>query len=176
MLIEAIRQRRSIRRYADRPIEAEKLDQILEAARLAPTAKNRQDWRLVVVDDPACRERLFSAALSHQPFTALAPVILAICSLNPEYVMRCGVFAYPVDLAIVLDHLSLQATREGLGTCWIGSFDQEPARTALGIPEDVVIVQLMTLGYPLETPPPRPRKPISELISRNGWGSPQSIP
>ena len=169
MLVDAISARRSIRRYRNVPIDPDKLDRVLEAARRAPTAKNRQDWKLVVVDDPGLRKDLVDAAAPHQPFMRGAAVILAICALNPDYVMRCGIPAYPVDLAIVLDHLSLQAAAEGLGTCWIGSFDQEPARRVLDIPDSVPIVQLMTLGVPDEAPAARPRKAPGQLISRNGW-------
>jgi len=169
MLLNPILKRRSIRRYKDAPIDKEKMDRILEAARLAPTAKNRQAWKLVVVDDAAARMALVEAAAPHQPFMRQAPVILAVCALNTDYIMRCGIPAHPVDLAIVLDHLSLQAAQEGLGTCWIGSFNQEPARKVLNIPEQVVIVQLMTLGVPDEEPAPRPRKSLNELVSRNRW-------
>jgi len=169
MLIDAIEARRSIRRYRNVPMDPDKLNRVLEAARRAPTAKNRQDWKLIVVDDPGIREALVDAAAPHQPFMRNAAVIMAICALNPDYVMRCGIPAYPVDLAIVLDHLSLQAAREGLGTCWIGSFDQEPARRILNVPGNVPIVQLMTLGVPDETPAARPRKSPDQLISRNGW-------
>lgn len=169
MLIDAIETRRSIRRYRNVPINPDKLNRVLEAARRAPTAKNRQDWKLIVVDDPGLREALVNGAAPHQPFMLGAAVIIAICALNPDYVMRCGIPAYPVDLAIVLDHISLQAAGEGLGTCWIGSFDQEPARRILNIPENVPIVQLMTLGVPDEDPAARPRKSLDRLISRNGW-------
>ena len=171
MLIDSITNRRSIRRYREQPVEKSQMERILEAARRAPTAKNRQDWKLVVVDDPVRRQALVDAAAPHQPFMRQAPVILAACALNPEYIMRCGIPAYPVDLAIVLDHVSLQAANEGLGTCWIGSFDQEPARRVLDIPDNVTIVQLMTLGVPDEDPPARTRKPLSELVLRNGWES-----
>ncbi|HDP93840.1 MAG TPA: nitroreductase [Candidatus Aminicenantes bacterium] len=171
MLIDSITKRRSIRRYQEQPVTKEQLQRVLEAAQRAPTAKNRQDWKLVVVDDPARRNALVDAAAPHQPFMRQAPVILAACALNPEYIMRCGIPAFPVDLAIVLDHVSLQAAEEGLGTCWIGSFDQEPARLAMNIPDYVTIVQLMTLGVPNEDPPAKPRKLISELVFRNGWES-----
>lgn len=171
MLIDSITKRRSIRRYREQPVTDAQLQRILEAARCAPTAKNRQEWKLIVVNDPARRDALVDAAAPHQPFMRQAPVILAACALNPEYIMRCGIPAFPVDLAIVLDHISLQAAQEGLGTCWIGSFDQEPARRVLDIPESAIIVQLMTLGVPDEDPPARPRKPVSELVFHNGWGS-----
>ncbi len=169
MLISAIEKRISVRRYDPRPIEPEKLARVLEAARRAPTAKNRQEWRLFLAVDAAVRQRLIDQASPHQPFLREAPVLIAACALDPAYVMRCGHPAFLIDLAIVLDHLSLQAAEEGLGTCWIGSFDEAPAKTALGIPDPVRIVQLMSLGYPAEPQSPRPRKPLGELVVTDRW-------
>ncbi len=168
-VLEEIAARRSIREYAALPVEEEKLARVLEAARLAPTARNQQQWRILVLDDPALKERLVEAASPHQPFLKQAPILLVACALNPGYVMRCGHPAYLLDLAIVLDHLALQAVREGLGTCWIGSFDQEKAKNVLGIPDAVPIVELMSLGYPARVPAARGRKPLAELIGRGSW-------
>jgi nitroreductase len=169
MIIEEISKRRSIRHFQSDVIEPEKLERIWEAAQLAPTARNQQDWCLVVVDDPEVKVRLIDACSPHQPFLKEAPVILVACALNPAYVMRCNQPSYPIDLAIVLDHISLQAVREGLGTCWIGSFYEVPARSVLGIPADVRVVELMALGYPAESPEPRRRKPRNDLIRKNRW-------
>lgn len=168
-LIEEIVARRSVREYDPRPVEEEKLARVLEAARLAPTARNQQGWRLLVVDDPALKERLVEAASPHQPFLKQAPVLLAACALNPGYVMRCGHPAYLLDLAIVLDHVTLQAVREGLGTCWIGSFAEEEAKRVLRVPAEVRIVELMSLGYPARVPAARARKPLPELVGRGTW-------
>lgn len=169
MVLEAIRNRLSIRSYRPQPVEREKLERVLEAARLAPTARNQQDWRIVVIDEPALRDRLVDHAAPHQPFLKEAPVLLAACSTNPDYIMRCGHPAFLVDLGIVLEHIALQAAAEGLGTCWIGSFDQEPVRQILGIPPGVPVVELMSLGYPATHPQPRPRKSSSALFSWNKW-------
>lgn len=168
-IIEEIVARRSIRKYAARPVEEVKLARVLEAGRLAPTARNQQDWRILVVSDPILRERLAKESSPHQPFLMQAPLILAACALNPSYVMRCGQPAYLIDLAIVLDHVSLQAVREGLGTCWIGSFDEEKAKAVLGVPEAVRMVVLMSLGYPERLPAGRERKPSAELYRRGSW-------
>ncbi len=168
-LIEEIAARRSVREYEPRPVEEEKLARVLEAARLAPTARNQQQWRLLVIDDPALRERLVDAASPHQPFLKQAPILLAACALNPGYVMRCGHPAYLLDLAIVLDHVTLQAVREGLGTCWIGSFAEEEAKRVLRVPAEVRIVELMSLGYPARVPAARARKPLPELVGRGTW-------
>ncbi len=167
-IIEEIAGRRSVREYAGRPVEEEKLARVLEAGRLAPTARNQQDWRILVTEG-ALKEKLVEAASPHQPFLHQAPVILAACALNTSYVMRCGQPAYPIDLAIVLDHMSLQAVREGLGTCWIGSFSEAQAKLALGVPDAVRIAALMSLGYPARLPGARPRKPGEELFRRGAW-------
>lgn len=168
-ILEEIAARRSVREYAARPVEADKLARVLEAARLAPTARNQQQWRILVVDDPALRDRLVDAASPHQPFLKQAPILLVACALNPGYVMRCGHPSFLIDLAIVLDHAALQAVREGLGSCWIGSFDQEKAKGVLGVPDAVRIVELMSLGYPARVPAASARKPLAELIGRGVW-------
>lgn len=167
-IIEEIARRRSVREYAGRPVEEDKLARVLEAGRLAPTARNQQDWRILVTEG-TLKEKLAEAASPHQPFLRQAPVLLAACALNPSYVMRCGQPAYPIDLAIVLDHMSLQAEREGLGTCWIGSFAEDQAKLVLGVPEAVRIPALMSLGYAERLPAARSRKPGEALFRRGGW-------
>lgn len=169
MILEEIKERRSIRAYLPQTVETEKLDRILEAARLAPTAKNLQDWKLLVVEDESARHQLVDAASPYQQFLKTAPILLVACALNPNYVMRCGQAANPIDLAIVLDHVSLQAVKEGLGTCWIGSFYEGEAKRVLGIPEEVRIIQLMSLGYFETQPPARPRKDAAQLFKKNRW-------
>jgi nitroreductase len=168
-IIEEIVDRRSIREYSQKAIEPEKLERILEAARLAPTARNQQDWKLILVKNSAIRDKLVDLAAPHQPFLKGAPILIAACALNPAYVMRCGHPAYLIDLAIVLEHVALQAVREGLGTCWIGSFDEIKAKTVLGIPQDMHIVELMSMGYPAQIPPARSRKSIQDLIRWDSW-------
>lgn len=168
-IIEEIVARRSIREYAPRAVEKEKIVRILEAGRLAPTARNQQDWRILIVSDPQLKGRLVDEASPHQLFLKGAPVILAACALNPDYVMRCGHPAFLIDLAIVLEHIALQAVREGLGTCWIGSFDEGKAKNVLGIPPRVRVVELMSLGYPARLPDARERKPAQDLFYWERW-------
>jgi nitroreductase len=163
-VMTAVRGRRSIRQYQNREIEEAVLTEILEAARLAPSANNRQDWRFVVVKDKALIERLAVAAFG-QSFLATAPVIIAGVALQPDRVMRCEVPTYAVDLAIAMTQITLAATAHGLGTCWIGSFNQEETKKILQIPAACKVVQLMPLGYPAETPAARPRKPQTEVIA-----------
>ena len=160
-IMEAIRKRYSCRKYLDKQIEAEKLSQIFEAARLAPSAKNMQDWRFVVVTDKQTKHEIAVAA-NEQMFIENAGVIIAACS-NTDYVMKCGQLAGPIDVAIALEHIALMATSLGLATCWIGSFDTEKVRFSLQIPSDVTIVELMALGYPADQPAVSKREPLNNI-------------
>ena len=162
-LFETIKTRRSIRRYKNQPVEEDKLVQILEAARLAPTAKNRQEFRLIVVRDRERRQKLAGMA-NHQPFVAQAHVVIACCGLMPEYRMSCGQPGDAIDGAIVIDHMTLTARSLGLGTCWIGAFSQEDVKELLGVPEDAHVIQLLCLGYPDTEPEMPSRKSLEDLV------------
>ena len=146
-VVDAIKTRKSVRKYLDKPVEDEKLNVILEAARLAPSAGNRQEWRFVVVRDPKTRRRLAEAA-NNQTFVGQAPIVIAACAETDGHVMRCGQLCYPIDVSIALDHMSLAATELGLGTCWIGAFNEQRVKEILSIPKEIRVVQLMPLGYP----------------------------
>jgi len=166
---EAIRRRKSVRSYLDKAVEPDKLERVLEAARLAPSASNRQEWRFVVVTDRDKRHALAEAAAG-QRFVGEAPVVIAACAQTDGRVMRCGLPCYPIDVAICVDHLTLAAAAEGLGTCWIGSFDPAAVRKVLGIPEAVVVVALTPLGYPRDpSPADKSRLPLEEIVHREGW-------
>lgn len=167
-VMEAIRQRRSIRAYEDRSIEEEKLQAVLDAGRLAPSACNRQEWRYIVVRDPAMRTDLAEAA-NGQKFVGEAPVVLVACAKTDGHKMSCGEACYPIDVAISLDHITLKAVEEGLGTCWIGAFDQPAVKKLLNIPEDVRVVQLMPLGYPADEPVERSRLSLDEIVIPEKW-------
>jgi nitroreductase len=166
-VLEAIRKRYSCRAYQDKPIEQEKLDSILEAARLAPSAKNLQDWRFVVATDSQARRQV--AETTNRPGVfAKAGAIIAACS-NSDYVMTCGQAVAPIDVAIALEHICLQATELGLGTCWIGSFNPEKVRLILGIPDDIEIIELMAVGYPAGSRPEPNREPIEKIACFEKW-------
>ncbi len=165
-LMEAIRKRLSIRDYEDTPVPEDKLSRILEAARISPSARNSQDREFVVVRDPDQRRRLAQAA-PHQRHVAQAPVLIAAVSTKPEYHMPNGVPAYAMDVGIALDHVTLIAVAEGLGTCWIGGFDQNIAREALGVPESHVIAAILTLGLPRTIPEAKPRRAFEDIIHHN---------
>jgi len=162
-VLSAIKGRRSIRKYKDKSIEEEKLQKVLEAARLSPSAKNMQNWKFIVVRDEEIKKKLVDEAIK-QPFVNEAPVILVCCGTETESRMKCGQYRYTVDLSIATAYMILEAYEQGLGTCWLGSFDEEKAKEILGIPEGVRIVTITPLGYPDETPSPRPRKALEDIV------------
>lgn len=160
----AIQERRSIRKYKDTPVEEEKLEKVLEAARLSPSAKNQQNWKYIVVRKPEIREKLTKEAIG-QAFVGEAPIILVCCGTEPDSIMRCGQPRYTVDVSIATAYMILAAYEQGLGTCWLGSFDENKVKEILDIPEGVRVVSITPLGYPDESPSPRPRKELDEIIS-----------
>ncbi len=166
-VFEAIEKRYSCRAYEDRAIEPEKLDRVLEAARLAPSARNFQDWRFIVVRDAATRAKLVAAA-NNQEFVGTAPAVIVACS-NRDYLMRCGQAVGHIDIAIALEHIALQATSEGLATCWIGSFFPDKVRAILDIPKDIQVIELMPIGYPAGKCPARKREPLAKIVSYDKW-------
>ena len=166
-VLEAIRRRYSCRAYQERGVEQEKLDQIFEAARLAPSAKNIQDWRFVVVTDKE-KKRQVAASTNRTEVFEKAGAIIVACS-NSDYVMRCGQPVGPIDVAIALEHICLQAMELGLGTCWIGSFEPEKVRAALDIPADIAVIELMALGYPADERKEPKREPIEKIVCYEKW-------
>jgi len=166
---EAIRTRRSIRRYEKRPVEKEKLLKVLEAARLAPSAANRQPWSFIVVTDDKMKESLKSTY--DRDWFISAPVIIVACASPEEaWVRRDGEEYWKVDISIAVQNLILAAWEEGLGTCWIGAFDEGEAKRALGIPPNIRVVAMTPLGYPAEQKGPiHDRKPLEEIIHYEHW-------
>ncbi|MFA5562991.1 MAG: nitroreductase family protein [Candidatus Caldatribacteriota bacterium] len=166
MIIEAIKKRRSVRKYQQKDIPPDILNEIIEAARLAPSASNRQPRKFVIVQDKELKQQLMMAS-RNQKFVGEASAVIAGCATNIKHIMPNGIYAYPVDVSIALEHISLQAAELGLGTCWIGAFDQEKVKEILKIPKDVAIVCLMTLGYPADIGLTRERKSLKEIICYN---------
>ena len=166
-LMQTIRARRSIRNFLERPVEEEKLLAVLEAGRLAPSARNMQDWRFIVVRDAATRQRLAKAARDQQ-FVGKSPVVIAACGTS-DLVMSCGQLAYAIDVAIAVDHMTLAAASLDLGTCWIGAFYEEKVKEILGVPPGIRIVALLPLGYPAEEPGPRARKSLDDVLAWEHW-------
>ena len=162
-VFEAITQRKSIRKYKDKEIEKEKLIKVLESARISPSAANRQEWKFIVVKDDNTRSRLVSAAHG-QNFVGQAPVTIVACSTESERIMPCGQHAYTVDLSIAVSFMMLEATELGLGTCWLGAFDEEAVKEILDIPSDIRVPAMFTLGYADENPVARPRKALKDIV------------
>ncbi len=159
----AILDRRSVRAYEPKEIPEESLNEILEAARIAPSAANRQLWKFVVIRDKE-RRRAIAKAAGGQGFVGEAPVIIAAVGLQPDHLMGCEVPAYAVDLAIAVDHMTLQAVELGLGSCWIGAFSQSEVRRILNIPEEYKVVALLPIGYPATSGGPKIRKSLKEIV------------
>lgn len=179
-LMDLIRHRHSIRHYLDKPVEREKIRQCLEAARLAPSASNSQPWHFVVVDEPVLKGKLcheaFSGVFSSMKFPREAPVIVAAIADPPGPGIRLGNLVLRtnfglIDMGIAVEHFILQADELGLGTCWMGLFDEKKVKKALGIPWDRKVVALLTLGYFDEALAKREhrRRELAEMSSFNAW-------
>jgi nitroreductase len=172
-VFEAVKIRRSIRAYKSTPVSKEKLEKILEAARLAPSANNIQPWHFIVVTDPEKRAKLAKAPFAG--FLKEAPVVIVGCGdqkASPKWFM--------VDVAIAMQNMVLTATSEGLGTCWVGSFNEDQVREMLKIPENYRVVALLALGYPRKKIDlqgkmlhlVRRRKKLERIVSFEEFGRP----
>jgi nitroreductase len=165
---EVISKRYSVRAYKRDPVEEDKLQRVLEAARLAPTAANRQPFQLVVIHTEGREAEL--QRIYHRGWFTDAPLILCACAIPAEGWVRMDGKPYTdVDVAIAMDHLILAATTLGLGTCWIAAFDPKAAREVLGLPDGVEPVVFTPLGYPADRPGAKKRKPQSELVRYERW-------
>ena len=165
---ELIKTRYSVRAYKPDPVEDEKLEQVLEAARLAPTAANRQPFRFIVMRTKG-REAELQRIYKRAWFTQ-APVILCVCAIPAEGWVRVDGKGYAdVDAAIAMDHLILAATDLGLGTCWIAAFDPAAAREVLGLPDGVEPIAFTPLGYPASRPTAKTRKPLADMVRYERW-------
>jgi nitroreductase len=159
----AISQRSSVRAYKQTDVEEEKLKKVLEAARLSPSASNRQDWKFVIVKNKETRKKLVKAAYG-QSFIAEAPVVIVACGVEPKAMLACGQPAYTVDVSIACAFMILQAYELGLGTCWIGAFKEDETKKILSIPDHIRVVALTPLGYPDRSPSPKSRKSLDQIV------------
>ena len=165
---ELIRRRYSVRAYKRDPVPEAVLSRVLEAARLAPTAANRQPFRVLVIRTEGRKEEL--GRMYQRSWFVEAPLLLAVVCLPAEaWVRRDGKSYADVDAAIAMDHLVLAATSEGLGTCWVGAFDPAAAREVLALPAGVEPIAFSPLGYPADQPQERKRKALAELVRRERW-------
>ncbi len=169
-IYDLIKKRRSIRKFEPKEIEQDKLERVLNAARLAPSGKNVQAWKFIVVRDPERKEQLVDACKG-QKFMAEADAAVAVAVNEEEVYQGHGNYmtSFAVDGAIALDHLILAATHEGLGTCWIGAFDENKVRKILKVPEPYRIVALTPLGYPAQEGRDRGRKSLEEVVVFETW-------
>lgn len=166
-VMEAIKARKSIRAFTDQEVEQEKLMQVLEAGRLAPSASNQQRWKFIVVKDETLRAGMVEAC-ANQKFVGQAPVILVICADEVKD-MRCKQPARTIDCSIALSFMMLEAAELGLGTCWIGAFYEEKVRELLQIPEAYDIVAVTPLGYPDTQGNHRIRKEMEDIVVYDTW-------
>lgn len=179
-MLKLIRTRRSIRKYTDQPVEKEKITQLLESARLAPSGNNNQPWHFIVVTSAQVKKRLVAAA-HNQSWMFSAPVFIVcvadirarikediditVDESNPQKELKLIIR----DTAIAVEHIVLEACNLGLGTCWVAYFTQEDIRPILNIPPDKYVVCILTVGYPDEIPAEHPRKTLSEIVHYDTW-------
>ena len=180
MLLDLMKHRKSVREFLDTPVEREKLLTSLEAARLSPSACNSQPWKFVVVDDKPLKDKLCKAAFHGlyfiNTFCKTAPVIVVVVSEKSKFIARIGgMFRgtkyYLIDIGIACEHFVLQAEELGLGTCWIGWFDERAVKSVLNIPRNKKIDILIALGYYDEQKTQREhdREPLNNISSFNSY-------
>ncbi len=173
-VLDVIKERGSIKKYKDKPISRDDLLKILEAARLAQSAANRQPWQFIIVTDKATKEKLMQEA--HRPdrppvgHIGSATTVI-VCLGNPKECRPVGPFeGFTIDLSIAIENMALASWDLGIGSCWIGAFDEDRVKSILGVPEDLRVVSLLTLGYPDEAPRPKVRKSMEEIIHYEKYG------
>ncbi|WP_271808805.1 nitroreductase family protein [Clostridium beijerinckii] len=178
-MIKEIEMRRSIRKYSNKPVEDEKINELLESARLAPSGNNTQPWHYIVVKSEEMRQKIVEAS-HNQKWMFTAPVFI-VCVAD----IRCRIKEGDVylddnspqdelkriirDTSISTGYMLLEANNLGLGVCWVAEFTQEEIRPVLNIPSDKYVVGVLTIGYPDETPKARPRKKLEDMIHYESW-------
>ena len=169
--LDVIKNRRSIRKYKPDPVPDEDIEYVLNAARLAPSWKNRQCWRYVVVKNKETIKKIASARPQSQDWLSEAPVMIVACADPDESGHREGKDYYLVDIGISFEHLLLAAKDRGLGTCWIGGFNEKIVKEAIGVPDNIRVVAFTPLGYPAEEKSEIiDRKPTEETIFYEKYG------
>jgi len=177
-LKQVLETRRSIRRFLNKPVEREKINACLDAARLAPSACNSQPWHYIVIDDAQIKEKfcaeVFSGAYHISKWAVKAPVLVAVVSDKGNFISRLGNFFrqtsfYLVDQGISGEQFVLRAWDLGLGTCWIGWLNTTKAEKFFNLPQGKKIEHLIALGYPAETPDARPREKLENMASYNKY-------
>ncbi|HAJ56253.1 MAG TPA: NAD(P)H nitroreductase [Candidatus Omnitrophica bacterium] len=178
MLLDLIQKRQSSRDCLPKPVPRELIEKCIEAARLAPSACNSQPWHFIIVDEPALKEKLaekiFSGPYAMNSFAKKAPVIIAVISEKSSFMAKIGGYFrgtayYLMDIGIAVEHFILQAAELGLGTCWIGWFNERETKRLLGVPAAKKIDCIITLGYSQEPLRAKNRKPAKEIYSYNEY-------
>ena len=165
----AIKQRSGVRSYKPEDVEEDKLKRVLEAARLSPSASNRQEWKFIIIKNKETKKKLAGAAFG-QSFIGEAPVVIVACGTESESVMGCGQPTHTVDVSIACAFMILEACELGLGTCWIGAFKEDETKRILNIPESVRVVAMTPLGYPDEPPSKKSRKRLDQIVCFEKYG------
>lgn len=162
-VLKAIKARRSVRKYKPESIPADELEIIFEAARLAPSAGNRQPWRFVVVQEGSRKKAVAEAANDQAFISDAAVIVVAVCDprASPRWCEK--------DTMIALEHMVLAATSMGYGSCWIGAFDKDTIKHILNIPARMKVVAILPIGVPDEKPKARSRKDFSEIFFQEQW-------
>jgi nitroreductase len=183
---DTVSARHSVRTYKPDPVPDELIIRCLEAARLAPSWRNGQCWRFIVVRNPATIEKLAMQRVYGYPINAwlkTAPTVILACAEPGESGHHSGLPYWAVDTAIAMEHLILAATALGLGTCWIGGFDEDTVRGLIAAPERIRVVAYTPLGYPADgeglmgraaklVVRSHSRKPLEKIVFREKWGQP----
>lgn len=177
--MDLVKTRQSVRKYSNKPVESEKLEQCIEAARLAPSACNSQPWKVVIVNDPVLKEKVaqetHSSVVQFNKFVHTAPVILVLVMEKPNISASIGSkikdidYAH-IDLGIAVEHICLQAAELGLGTCILGWFNEQPIKELLNIPNNRKIGLLISIGYPENSEiRKKTRRPLEQVYSYNKY-------
>ena len=171
MAVEAIRKRRSVRKYEETELSDDQVNQVLEGAIYAPSWANKQGWQIMVVKSAETRAKV-SEVLEGNPgarAVATAPVLLVVCMDPGASGVLKGKEYYMVDAGILMDHLMLEAADIGLGTVFVGMFDEDKVRGVLGVPDEYRIVGLTPLGVPAKIPGERPHNELADIVHRETW-------
>lgn len=165
---DVIRKRYSVRSYRLDPVEDEKLHKILEAGRMAPTAANLQPFQIIAIHTAGRQEEL--KQIYRREWFVQPPLVLCVCGIRSQaWVRRDGISYLQVDAAIVMDHMILEATNLGLGTCWIAAFDAQAARRILDLPSDIEPLLFTPLGYAADREVDKERKSLRDLVHYEKW-------
>ncbi|MCL2294758.1 MAG: nitroreductase family protein [Spirochaetes bacterium] len=167
-ILSEIKNRISVRNFKDTAIKKDVMSRILEAGQLAPSAKNRQPWRFVVIDDPAFKQKIQEAAYD-QEYVGKAGAIILACSTNIDYVMPNGQQSYPIDISFAVSFMTLQAEHEGLGSCVVTTYNEQEIKNLISVPYSMRVVMMLLVGYTDEHLIVRNRQPLKRVIAFNHW-------